>query len=53
MANLDVTRFLTTNDPVEIDLLERVAKRVRELQEIRDENLAILISNKVRAGLGL
>jgi hypothetical protein len=53
MANLDVERFLSTSDPIEVGVMERVAHRVRELQALRDENLAILIANKVVVGLGL
>ena len=53
MAHMDVTRFLATDDIVEVGLMQRVAARVRELQDRRDENLAIQIANKVIAGLGL
>jgi len=52
MANLDVNRFLTTDDPVEVKLFQQIAGKVGELQETRDQNLAVRIRNEVLEGLG-
>ena len=47
MAGLDTTRFLATGDRYERLIMQRVAARVAELQELRDENLATRIINRL------
>lgn len=47
MAGVDPTRFLMTGDAHERRTLLRVAARVVELQELRDENLATRIINRL------
>lgn len=47
MAGLDASRFLTTGDRYERLIMQRAAARVAELQELRDENLATRIINRL------
>ncbi len=51
MANLNVTRFLGSDDLVEIGMMQRVAAKVRELQDFRDDQLAVRIANHVLGGI--
>jgi hypothetical protein len=52
MANLDVHRFLACDDDVERGVMQRIANRVQQLNELRDNNLAVRIRNQVMEGLG-
>lgn len=52
MANLSVHQFISSGDPLELRVMQLVANRVYELQELRDRNLAVRIRNEVMEGLG-
>jgi hypothetical protein len=52
MAGLDVNRFLTSDDPVELGLMRRIANRVTQLREYEMDELAKRIRNQVVEGFG-
>jgi hypothetical protein len=51
LVGADPWRLLTQTDPLESAILQMALARAIELQEIRDQNLAIRIANAVGKAL--
>ena len=47
MAGMDPMVFLTSRDPLEVLVMQQIARRHQDLCEQRDERLAVLIANAV------
>ena len=52
MAGFDPHWFLTCDDPIAVRTAQLVAERRVALDELRDNNLAVRISNAVWKGVG-
>lgn len=48
---MDPMKFLAERDPFVRYVMQRIAKEVREVRDLRDQNLAVLISNAIWKGV--
>jgi hypothetical protein len=52
LAGFDPMEFLTNEDQGKADVMQLVSRAATEIRERENENLAIMIANKVREMLG-
>jgi hypothetical protein len=52
MAGIDPMRFLLCEDPFEVKVMQEIARRRQELDELHDRNRATLTANEIWRGIG-